>query len=438
LLLPLGILLLGVALASLWSARIAARRAEARVAEQVHNVAESLSNSVYPLTSATLEQVKQLSGADYLLITPQSRLTTFPVHVAPVTIPSETDFKGVEGESLGPVVKVGNATYRCRRVLLKKHPDGSGVLYIYYPETRLNDSIRDAQRPSLIAFFLGVGAILLTLGISHRLVSRIRDIEARTRQIASGDFSPMTLPKTDDELRDLGASVNDMAGQLAALQSQVRSQERKGLTAQLATGLAHQLRNGVTGAKLALQVYRTETTDDGEAIDVTLRQLSLMEANLRRFIDLGRPIPSTMQRCSLIDILNEVVALYRPRCKHANISLHWEPPAEQITLTADSAQLGDIFGNLMGNAIEACGAEGEVRLSVVATGSEIVVEIADTGPGPSADVSGRLFEPFVTGKPEGIGLGLAVAQHAAQQHGGSIDWYRKENHTYFRVQIPRG
>ena len=112
LLLPLGILLLGVAVASLWSARVAARRAEARVAEQVHNVADSLSNSVYPLTSATLEQVKQLSGADYLLITPQSRLTTFGVAYAPVTIPSEADFKEFESEALGPVVKVGIATYR--------------------------------------------------------------------------------------------------------------------------------------------------------------------------------------------------------------------------------------------------------------------------------------------------------------------------------------
>ena len=81
-----------------------------------------------------------------------------------------------------------------------------------------------------------------------------------------------------------------MAERLARLQQAVERTERLRLTAQLASGLAHQLRNGVTGAKLAVQVYLADHADDDtEALDVTLRQLAVMEANLRRFIDLGRP-----------------------------------------------------------------------------------------------------------------------------------------------------
>ena len=61
----------------------------------------------------------------------------------------------------------------------------------------------------------------------------------------------------------------------------------------------------------------------------------------------------------------------------------------------------------------------------------------DSGPGPPPEVAAKLFEPFVTGKPEGIGLGLAVAQQAAEAHGGSIEWAHSNGQTVFRVRLPR-
>jgi nitrogen-specific signal transduction histidine kinase len=62
--------------------------------------------------------------------------------------------------------------------------------------------------------------------------------------------------------------------------------------------------------------------------------------------------------------------------------------------------------------------------------------VYDSGPGPSPEVAERLFEPFVTGKPEGVGLGLAVARQIAEAHGGCICWRRDEGRTCFRVELP--
>jgi signal transduction histidine kinase len=437
LLVPLALLLVGVVGASLWSARVAARRAEERVAGQVRNVGRTLSDGKYPLTPPVVEQVKGLSGAEFLLIHPDgSRLTTFPQ--SQVDVPPEQSIQAAGEDGLGPPVQVNGKEFRCRRVILKEpHPNAGTVVYIFYPESLLEEAIADAVRPSFLGLIFGLVAVILTFAIGQRLVGRIRALERRTRQIAAGDFSPMPLPRANDELRDLTASVNEMTERLARLHQAVERTERLRLTAQLSSGLAHQLRNSATGAKLALEVYLDGHPDgDREALEVTLRQLALMEANLRRFIDLGRPTETPRQSCSLSAILSEVLELHRPRCKHAGIELVWNPPASDVQIPGDRGQLGDLCGNLIGNAIDAAGLGGEVAVTLCGDDTKAIVEVSDTGPGPSPDVAARLFEPFVTGKPEGIGLGLAVARHAAEAHGGRITWQRAAGRTIFRVEIP--
>jgi signal transduction histidine kinase len=313
------------------------------------------------------------------------------------------------------------------------------VAYIFYPESLLEEAIADAQRPSLLGLLFGLVAVGLTYGIGQRLVGRIRALERRTRQIAAGDFSTMPLPRAADELRDLTASVNDMAERLARLQQAVQTTERLRLTGQLASGLAHQLRNSATGAKLAVQVFLAEHPGgDPEALGVTLRQLTLMEANLRRFIDLGRPGAGKRESVSLPVLLTDVVELYWPRCKHAGIELRWDPLSGDVQIDGNAGQLGDLFANVIGNAIDAAGTGGEVTVTLDGSGEIPTVEVSDTGPGPPAELAGRLFEPFVTGKPEGIGLGLAVARHAAEAHGGTISWRRENGRTTFRVELPPG
>ena len=415
---------------------MAARRAEERVARQVRDVSQTLAAARFPLTPPVLEQVKSFSGAEFVFVrTDGSRVATFPTE--PVEFNADDTLDGVGESDLGPPVRVAGSIYRCRQLHLKDpHPSAGGVVYIFYPESLLDEAIADAVRPSFLGLAFGLLAVGLTFGIGQRLVGRIRALERRTRQIAAGDFSPMPLPRADDELRDLSASVNEMADRLARLQQAVQTTERLHLTGQLATGLAHQLRNGATGAKLAVQVYLADHPGgDTEALAVTLRQLTLMEANLRRFIDLGRPGAGKREFVSLPALLTDVVELHRPRCKHTGIELRWDPPATTVRVEGDAGQLGDLFANLIGNAVDAVGSNGEVSVTLAVSPAGIAVEVSDTGPGPPPDVSARLFEPFVTGKPEGIGLGLAVARHAAEAHGGRVTWRRESGRTVFRVEL---
>src|SRR6185436_14855659 len=101
------------------------------------------------------------------------------------------------------------------------------------------------------------------------------------------DFSPMLLPSLNDELLDLGRSVNEMAQRLAHFQETSRRTERLRLLGQVSGGLAHQLRNGVAGARLAVQLHAQDCPAgaDHEALTVALRQLSLVEMHLKKFLN---------------------------------------------------------------------------------------------------------------------------------------------------------
>src|SRR5947208_407331 len=97
-----------------------------------------------------------------------------------------------------------------------RYPNQGDTLYILYPERLWLATLFEAVEPSLVlGLLLGVTSVLLTVGAGRRITRRIQALERRTRQIADGDFSPMPLPATDDEIRDLVGSINDMAQRLA-------------------------------------------------------------------------------------------------------------------------------------------------------------------------------------------------------------------------------
>ena len=253
----------------------------------------------------------------------------------------------------------------------------------------------------------------------------------------------MPLPRRHDELRDLAQSVNEMAAKLSQLQETVQKTERLHLLGQLSGGLAHQMRNGLAGARLAVQLHARACSDggDGEALQVALRQLTLLETNLKRFLTVGQSSDLQREPCSLTGLIDDAQALLGPQCKHAGIDLSWQPPEDKFVIEGDRGQLEQLIVNVLGNAVEAAGPGGAVGISLATgqqngTAKSVVVEVSDSGPGPSAEISPRLFEAFVTNKPEGVGLGLAVARQAAEAHGGSIQWRRDDNRTRFRIELP--
>ena len=300
-------------------------------------------------------------------------------------------------------------------------------------------------------------AMMLALLIANRFTRRIESLRRSTRRIADGDFRPMPAHGWRDELHELthtwrdelheltvrfpSGSINEMAERLAQLQQTLRQTERLRLLGQVGGGLAHHLRNSVAGARLALQLHARECPPSSEhqALEVALRELSLIEGRLHGFLTLGAGDRDQESPCDLARLLDEAVALVRPRCRHLETELDWQLPQRECTVQGNCEQLSHLFLNLLGNAIDAAGTEGKVAVrwqQGTEPSSTVVVEILDNGPGPPAAIAERLFEPFVSGKPAGVGLGLALAKQTAENHRGTISWRREDGRTCFVVTLP--
>ncbi len=451
LLLPLLVLLVGVVGLSLWMAFAAANHARRQIETRVRDVAHIVSEGKFPLApQPVLLWVKQLSGADYLLVQQTggriSTLEAEPERLPPREQVSD-DWRTLR---LGPPLRAGESTYLCSGIRLHRGDSSGDILYIFYPESLWRDALWEAIWPFLVlGGSVGAASVALAIGLGQGLSRRIGELERRTRRIASGDFSPVPLPPRNDEIRDLAQSINEMAERLAQFQETTKRSERLRLLGQVGGGLAHQFRNGLAGIRLAVQLFIQESAagTDTSALDVALRQLTLLETNLKRFLDLGREGDGRRERCSLPALVSEAIELLRPQCRHAGIELRWQPPDNGETdvspVLGDAGQLSQLILNVLGNAVEAAGPSGVVQVMLTEEKQLtpkppiVVLEVRDSGPGPKPEVTDRLFEPFVTGKSEGVGLGLAVARQVCEVHSGRIDWSRQDGWTCFRIELPR-
>ncbi|MBY0229017.1 MAG: HAMP domain-containing histidine kinase, partial [Gemmataceae bacterium] len=308
-----------------------------------------------------------------------------------------------------------------------------------YPESLWREARWEAMLPSLfLGGMVGIVAVGLAVLQGRALARRVGELDTRTRRIAGGDLAPMPLPARDDEVRDLAGAINEMAARLAQLHDAIRRTERLRLLGQVSGGLAHELRNGLTGARLAVQLHLHESgavPGESDPLAVALRQLTLLETQVQRLLGLGRAGAPDRREQDLAALVREACALLLPRCRHAGIALECEC-AGPMPASVDAGQIGQMAVNLLGNAIDAAGPGGAVSVRLSEQEGKAVLEVADTGPGPAEEMTGRLFEPFATSKPEGIGLGLAVAKDIAEGHGGAIVWQRQGGRTVFRVTLP--
>ena len=436
-----ALLLLAVASIAVTTAVLAARRSAEERIDQLNRVESTLADAGFPFTQNVLSKMRGLSGAEFVALDEQGQVvtSTFDRPLTRADLPTRLPASGPPKrlEEFETVSFAGSAYFAA--VLPGNRPGGVASLLILYPQQNLKRARWDAAWPPLA---VGGATMLLMLAISawlaRRLSRRIESVRALFGRIADGQFAQVDARPPVDEVYDLVRSANRLSDQLTAMQDRIARTEKLRLLAQLAGGLAHQLRNAVTGARMAIQLHQRRCTSrqKDESLDVALRQLVLTEEYVRGLLALGQQesVPPSPGRLSTI--VADIERLILPTVRHAHVGWSCEMIAPEFDGDVKNGpSVRAALLNVVLNAIEAAGNGGRVRVWIDRWNDQRRVHVADTGSGPGEVVRDTMFEPFVTSKPEGVGLGLALAQAAAAEHGGEVTWSRVDGETVFTMSL---
>ncbi|WP_172992079.1 sensor histidine kinase [Lacipirellula parvula] len=428
------------------NARLAARQTREQIEQRLRGVVDVLSTTNFPLSDSVLRQMRELSSAEFVLTGGSGEILASSIENPPSQFPA-TLATSAPLDRLGAQIAWNGAEYFHHATPLPaRDVNGSSrVLHVLFPVSEYQRTWREAVVPPLIVGVITIGAVAIVAQlIAGRLSRAAAQLQQEVLRIATGDFAPAALPETNDEIRDLSLAVNQTAEMLADYEQQVRRTEQMRTVALLGAGLAHEMRNAATGCRMALDLH-AELCDaeDNESLFVAKRQLRLMESQLQRFLRAGKPLDDIEKReVSFSALVDDSLSLVQPSVRHARVELAWNPPPLDFLVMADPEALGQVVLNLLINAIEAVQQNGDgvprtIDISLQQTvREEAELSVLDSGPGPKNSVNPGLFDPFVTSKAEGVGLGLAVARQIVEAHGGSIEWSRTGEITTFRVVIP--
>lgn len=276
-----------------------------------------------------------------------------------------------------------------------------------------------------------------------------RSFDEVVRQVHdAADRLGRDLPAPRPTPESLAAQVHGLVDGIDRILEDRRQREREVLRAdqlamvgQIAAGVAHELRNPLTSVKLLIQTNLREAgarglpTDDLEIIEQEIRR---MEKCLQRFLDFARPPRPERRPISLTLLIERTLALVEGRARKQRVALRFTPPPVPVVVEADEDQIQQLLVNLVLNALDAMpeGGSLEVRLPPPSDG-HVELHVLDRGPGIAPELFPRLFDPFVSTKETGIGLGLAVSHRIAASHGGSLSaTNRPDGGACFVLRLP--
>jgi len=232
--------------------------------------------------------------------------------------------------------------------------------------------------------------------------------------------------------------VRDRTQKLVATQEALVDAERFAAMGKTSAAIAHEIKNTLNGLGMAVELILEDPANLGRVSRLRPQVVGEI-ARLRDVVDsllsFSRSPRIELGSADLAPVISEARTLLADTIADRGATVVIDTPAN-LPLYCDGHKMKGVLVNLIKNAVEA---GRNVRVSAVVTDAEVVVEIADDGPGLGDEVRKHLFEPFFTTKPNGTGLGLATSSRYVEAHGGTLetDGVSSLGGALFRIRLPR-
>ncbi len=248
----------------------------------------------------------------------------------------------------------------------------------------------------------------------------------------------------------LGAGILGMAAifhnqhthllEVKALEAEVLHRERLSALGNLATAVAHEVRNPLNAISMGLQRLKVEfhPTDDQEDYSrltgLMLGEVHRLNSIVEQFLSLARPLEIKPEELSVQEVLNEVATFVEGEAQQAKVRIRVVAALTLPPLKADREYFRQTLLNLILNGLQAMPEGGTLTLDAKTSGGNFLIAVTDTGTGIAAENQRRIFEPYFTTKAKGTGLGLAISRRIIEAHGGTITVFSEPGQGC-RVQI---
>jgi len=311
-------------------------------------------------------------------------------------------------------------------------------------------SWRDPER-HIVLLVAGAGAVAicgaLLVVLTYLIQRPMVELQEKIAQLGEGDLDvAVSFARRNDEIGDLGRNFNRMAQQLRESRLEIERLHRTQMSraehlaalGELATGLAHEIRNPLAGIAGVFEIIGRDlpSTSPARAVVKDVRQeIARINHIVTDLLQTARPHPPRVRKSDLNTTVEHAVMLGRLQAKSMDIVFTKDPTLPEVE--HDSDQFHQVVLNLLLNALQATEGQGKVAVTVKSRGEFAVVEVADEGRGIAPEHLPNIFRPFYTTKGDGTGLGLSLARRIVEDHHGTIDVTSVAGQgTTFSVMLP--